>query len=83
MMQRNLDRRVEIIFPVQDEKLKNSLIKTVLKTYLKDNIKARKLLPDMTYFRIKPGEDDKKVDSQEWLMNHTIKVGGNYTKTKI
>ena len=83
MMQRNLDRRVEIIFPVQDEKLKNSVIKTVLKTYLKDNVKARKLLPDMTYQIMLPHDGDKKIDSQEWLMNHTIKVGGGYTKIKI
>ena len=83
MMQRNLDRRVEIIFPVQDEKLKNSMIKTVLKTYLKDNVKARKLLPDMTYQIMNPRDGDKKIDSQEWLMNHTIKVGGSYTKIKI
>jgi polyphosphate kinase len=83
MMQRNLDRRVEIIFPLQDEKLKNSVIKTVLKIYLKDNVKARKLLPDMTYQIITPHDGDKKIDSQEWLMNHTIKVGGSYTKIKI
>ncbi|MDR3610422.1 MAG: polyphosphate kinase 1 [Ignavibacteriaceae bacterium] len=83
MMQRNLDRRVETIFPVQDEKLKNTLIKTILKTYLKDNIKARKLLSDMTYRFVKVEEGEKKSDSQEWLMNHTIKVGGSYTKTKI
>jgi polyphosphate kinase len=83
MMQRNLDRRVEIIFPVQDEKLKNSVIKTVLKTYLRDNVKARKLLPDMTYQTIHPHDGDKRIDSQEWLMNHTIKVGGGYTKIKI
>jgi len=83
MMQRNLDRRVEIIFPVQDEKLKNSVIKTVLKIYLKDNVKARKLLPDMTYQILHPRDGDKKIDSQEWLMNHTIKVGGGYTKIKI
>jgi len=83
MMQRNLDRRVEVIFPVHDEKLKNSLIKTVLKTYLKDNVKARRLLPDMTYQIMHPQDGDKKIDSQEWLMNHTIKAGGGYTKIKI
>ena len=83
MMQRNLDRRVEIIFPVQDEKLKNSEIKTVLKTYLKDNVKARKLLPDMSYQIMHPLDGDKRIDSQEWLMNHTIKVGGSYSKIKI
>jgi polyphosphate kinase len=83
MMQRNLDRRVETIFPVQDEKLKNTLIKTILKTYLKDNVKARKLLSDMTYRFVKVEEGEKIINSQEWLMNHTIKVGGSYTKTKI
>jgi polyphosphate kinase len=83
MMQRNLDRRVEILFPVRDEKLKISIMKTILKAYLKDNVKARQLMPDMTYQIIPGSEEGKRIDAQEWLMNHTIKVGGSYSKTKL
>lgn len=81
MMQRNLDRRVEILIPVEDEKLRNELMRTVIKTALKDNTKARELMPDMTYIPI-TGNENKKISFQEWLMNHTIKSGGSYTKVK-
>ncbi|MFO7447215.1 MAG: polyphosphate kinase 1 [Ignavibacteriaceae bacterium] len=83
IMQRNLDRRVEIAFPVEDQKLRNELIKTLLKFALKDNVKARELQPDGTYKKIKNKDKDKEVNSQEWMMNHTIKASGSYSKTKI
>jgi polyphosphate kinase len=83
MMQRNLDRRVEILFPVKDEKLKSTIMKTIIKAYLRDNIKARMLLSDGTYRMVPKVEEAKMISSQEWLMNHTIKVSGSYTKTKI
>lgn len=82
-MQRNLDRRVETAFPVEDQKLKDEIIRTLIKASLKDNKKARVLYPDMTYHKIKVDTGVKKVDSQEWLMNHTIKVSGNYSKAKV
>ena len=83
MMQRNLDRRVETIFPVKDEKLKSTILKIIIKAYLRDNTKARLLMSDGTYQKVPRGEDMKRISSQEWLMNHTIKVSGSYTKTKI
>ena len=44
-MPRNLDRRVELLVPVEDRALKDRLLLT-LKTYFKDNVKSRRLLPD-------------------------------------
>ena len=41
MMQRNLDRRVEIAFPIENQRLKDEIIKTLIKFSLKDNVKAR------------------------------------------
>ena len=82
-MQRNLDRRVEIIFPVKDPALKSEIFKNVLKSALKDNLKARILKPDATYEILKPNGDDKIVDSQEWLMNHTIKTHTKALKHKL
>lgn len=82
-MQRNLDRRVEITFPIKDQALRNELYKNVLRSALRDNIKARILYPDFNYELLKPNNDDKKIDSQEWLMNHTVKAHTKAIKNKI
>lgn len=82
-MQRNLDRRVEIAFPILDPNLKSELFKNVLRSGLKDNLKARILRPDYTYELIKPNGEDKKVDSQEWIMNHTAKAHTKALKNKL
>jgi polyphosphate kinase len=47
-MVRNLDKRLEILFPVQQESLKKRLYES-LGTYFADNVKARRLLPDGQY----------------------------------
>ena len=49
-MPRNLDRRVEIIFPVEDEYLKNEL-KHILDIQMSDNVKAHILQADGTYVK--------------------------------
>ncbi|MCH7772883.1 MAG: polyphosphate kinase 1, partial [Bacteroidetes bacterium] len=80
MMPRNLDRRVEISFPIEDKRLQNELIRTLLKISLKDNTKSKFLTPDMSYEIIKSENGVKKINSQEWLMKHTIKAGGEMVK---
>ncbi len=47
-MRRNLDNRLEIIFPVLDPIVRRRLI-AILETLFADNVKARRLLPDGTY----------------------------------
>ena len=47
-MPRNLDRRVEILFPVEDEELKKRLFH-ILEVQMEDNVKAQYLQPDGTY----------------------------------
>jgi polyphosphate kinase len=56
MMQRNLDRRVEIIFPVLENSFKKS-IKHGLETMLQDNVQSWSLYPDGTYMKtVREGE---------------------------
>ena len=58
-MPRNFRRRVEIMFPVEDPRLKNRIVDGILGVSLMDNVKARVLQPDGTYRRCsppKPGE---------------------------
>ena len=49
-MPRNLERRVEILFPVEDEHLRER-IKDILDCQLRDNLKAYFLQPDGTYIK--------------------------------
>ena len=80
MMQRNLDRRVEVAFPIENQRLKDEIIKTLIKVSLKDNVKARILQPDGSYKFAEVKETTKKVSSQEWLMNHALKAMGIRTQ---
>ena len=50
-MPRNLDKRVEIVFPVEDERLKEE-VKHILEIQLADNVKAHVLHPDGRYEKI-------------------------------
>jgi polyphosphate kinase len=69
LMPRNIDRRVEVLFPVQDPQMVRHLHDELLITYLKDNVKARRMLPDGTYERVKPKGNDQTINSQEWFIN--------------
>jgi polyphosphate kinase len=68
-MSRNFDRRVEVIVPVYDPKLKAYLKDVVLMAYLKDNVKARRLLPDGSYERIKAASGEELFNSQMYFQN--------------
>jgi len=73
LMQRNLDRRVEIAFPILDDKLKKQLKEIILKVMLIDNQKARVLSPDNTYSFAPIEEGQKLINSQEWFMKNSAK----------
>jgi polyphosphate kinase len=64
-MPRNFIRRVEVMFPVDDESLRDRLIDEILATNRDDNVKARMLLPDGTYQRLRPGNGDPLRRSQQ------------------
>jgi polyphosphate kinase len=68
MMPRNLDRRVEVAFPVQDPKLVRFLRDEVLAIYLADVAKARHMKPDGTYERSPDRYQTDAMNSQEWFI---------------
>ena len=72
LMPRNLDRRVEITFPVHDPRLVRYVRDHVLATYLADTVKARLLRADGTYERVKPAPTEAPLDSQQWLIDHRV-----------
>jgi polyphosphate kinase len=63
-MSRNFDRRVEIVAPVDEPDLKRYFKDVVLASYLRDNVKARRLLPDGSYERVRPAQGEKPFDTQ-------------------
>ncbi len=69
-MPRNLDKRVEIVFPVEDEKLKEDVFH-ILEVELEDNVKAHLLQPDGTYE--KPDKRGKiQINSQRQFCEEAI-----------
>jgi polyphosphate kinase len=62
-MPRNLWRRIETVFPIEDPALKARIV-NVLRIELADNVKARDLLADGTYRRRVPAPDEPAVRSQ-------------------
>ncbi|MBD0305306.1 MAG: polyphosphate kinase 1 [Nitrospiraceae bacterium] len=68
LMPRNLDSRVEILFPVQDPRLRDTIVHDILDTHLQDNVQARRLLADGRYERLKPGPRKAALNSQEWML---------------
>jgi polyphosphate kinase len=69
LMPRNLDRRVEILFPILDSALVRKLRDSVLEKCLEDNNKARMGKPDGTY-EFAPINGVGAVDSQAWFIQH-------------
>ncbi len=64
-MPRNFVRRIEVMFPIDDETLRARILKEILATQLADNVRARLLLRDGTYQRVVPDKDAPRVRSQE------------------
>ena len=70
LMPRNLNRRVEILAPIEGERLVRRLKDQLLGTYLADNMKARRMLSDGSYVRISPGEGEKAINAQAFFLGH-------------
>ncbi|MBD3343674.1 MAG: polyphosphate kinase 1 [Chitinivibrionales bacterium] len=66
MMPRNLDKRVELLVPVDDSAAKRRL-KQILETHFKDEVKGRILTSDGSYIQPETKGKRKKVRSQEAL----------------
>ena len=64
-MDRNLSRRVEVVFPIEVPDLKKRLIDEILAISLADNVKARELMSDGSYRRVQAALEQPRVRSQE------------------
>ncbi len=69
LMTRNLNHRVEVVFPVENKDHIKYLRHHVLDTYLKDNARARILQTNGSYIRVTPEAGKEIVDVQEKFMS--------------
>jgi polyphosphate kinase len=67
-MPRNFHRRVEVMAPVEEASLKQRILDEVLGVGLKDNVKARQLMPDGTYAPVRVGVEAPLIRSQTVLL---------------
>ena len=63
-MERNIDKRVELLFPINDPTCKKKA-KDALDAYFKDNTKSHRLNEDGSYDKIKAKKGQKKFQSQK------------------
>jgi polyphosphate kinase len=70
LMPRNIDRRVEVLFPVEDQEMLQDIVDNILSVYLRDTTKAYSLVADGAYVpRSEVVEDgEESFDSQLYFL---------------
>ncbi|HEU0002645.1 MAG TPA: polyphosphate kinase 1, partial [Ktedonobacteraceae bacterium] len=72
MMQRNLDGRVETLFPIEDPVLRKAVYERILQPVLKDTLNAHELQADGSYTPVPPEHGEEPFDSQSWFITHPL-----------
>jgi polyphosphate kinase len=87
LMPRNLNRRVEVMFPVEDPKLVSRIRHEILACYLVDSVKKRYMKSDGTYVRARSADaksgKSKAIDCQTWLLDKAEKQVDPRTKSRV
>jgi polyphosphate kinase len=68
LMPRNLDRRVELLFPIENSKLRHFILENVLRPYLHDTRQAWRLESSGVYTRLKASPSYPDFSAQEWFV---------------
>jgi len=70
LMPRNLDRRVEVLFPVENPVIRDAIVTMILPAQFHDTVKLRYLQADGTYNRAFPAPGTVPLNVQSWLVDH-------------
>ncbi|QQS44822.1 MAG: polyphosphate kinase 1 [Acidobacteriota bacterium] len=76
LMNRNLDRRVETLFPIEDVRLRERIVREILEPALLDNVKMRWLQSDGSYQRPR-NTDEKPFSFQDELLKPAL-IGADF-----
>ena len=80
-MTRNLDRRVELLFPIADPEHKRRITRS-LDAYFRDNTRAWELLADGTWEMKKPAKGEKPFRIQEYFANSIAALAADRERTE-
>jgi len=81
-MPRNLDKRVELMFPVEDPDIRRRL-REALDLYFADTCKAHQLKPDHSWERVTPKRKAPVLRAQEELYRRTLeRARGDETESR-
>ncbi|MBQ7562444.1 MAG: RNA degradosome polyphosphate kinase [Lachnospiraceae bacterium] len=80
-MPRNLERRVELLFPIDNEELKGRVVH-ILDVMLRDNVKAQVMQNDGTYKR-RDKRGKEAVSCQEYFCEEAIKEAGKKKEYQV
>lgn len=72
-MTRNLDRRVEVLFPIEQPNLVQR-VTDILDVYLRDNTKARWLDSQGKYYLVQPRKGEPRFSSQMYFVQQASKI---------
>jgi polyphosphate kinase len=81
-MTRNLERRVELLFPVHDEKIRME-ITGILNDYFLDNCKARILDNRGVWTQVNPADGEKPFRVQKEMLSRAERAGENQGAAKL
>jgi polyphosphate kinase len=81
-MPRNLEKRVELLFPIQDEKLRAEVF-DILNDYFCDNCQAYELNGIGVWSRLNPAEGEKPFRVQKEMLLRAARVSGNPGAVKL
>ena len=69
LMERNLNRRIELLFPVENPEHIRHICENILDIYLRDNQLAYALQPDGSYVDKVPTKGERPINVQNWFMH--------------
>ncbi|MFN8660811.1 MAG: polyphosphate kinase 1 [Thermomicrobiales bacterium] len=68
LMERNLDRRVEVVFPVEDAEWAAEIKDDIMGAYLQDTVNTWELDADGSYRKRHPAAGEAPFDAQAWFV---------------
>jgi len=70
LMPRNLDRRVEVMVPIENETVKRQLLEQVMATNLDDTEQSWLMQPDGSWIRARPADEATRLNAHAFFMTN-------------